>query len=916
MAGSLLLQLRSKKPVHNNYLKYVIRGGLKEYEVIEQHGIREGTNLMGHYINGASFIHSIYELLGLSDEECTLLMSAFSIHDLNKLPWGEGKELKKLIDDHDFVKGEIKRTGINNFFLQWEEYFQDILTLIRSHSGHHHLSGDFLIPASDKTKLGYKRLEKLSLLMKAADISDLSPSFTMDKFKSDILDYINAFGAGQFEYIYHSVSEHRGILTNVIHNAIAKVFKDEFYACPLFIYPCGTYYLKKKSPVNGNGLYEKIAGEVDKNLGNMRLEKIDEIIELTKDGIKVNSTVLSIINQKNIIEGFNVQVFKRKFKIDNEYKKCKEKIQQKHGINIDNYLKENGLKFPEIEDEMQKGELIRAVDNFIKMHFTNKEIIKIDNTAKESYDIIFKSLEISNKKPFEIFDKVYLLPFIIGANCNKSYDELTALFLDIIDRFLKIKQNNKGEIAEESKIAEYLKYAVNLSVTLPENKWFSDIFRAYVKNNHKQSCLGSGLGKTSDMMATEVPKNLLVQQFSNRLMGGAKGDPKRYIDSISKEQLFLEKLNFKSGINKKACYFHFFPDKGFTSANLENLKFSLEDWRAQSEGAILRLDYSSLSEDTGNISLVAAKGIGFSLPKYSQTVGNIITLPIYTGSDGVEHFLTGLGYSLMLSFSFNLKCIFTECPVPPLDSNSLIFYYPDGVPFQLHKLIYPANSNEESGRSLSKKESMELLKSLVILIKLERNLRAKPTDSVLYKICTAFSDSLLKFLYQVDRLIENKDRGYTNPIIDYITNLITRRCNMEEKKLSDYLSRLAELGWKEKIKGKSLERNSLLYPVNELFDVLRKESSFLDRETLKATSVDKIFQHLARIADEYKPGKTKYEKVEAFVKVFFELYQDIFKGESSHLFSHEKEIKSAYNYYLNKEMSKSKIDKQNKEDKQ
>lgn len=130
----------------------------------------------------------------------------------------------------------------------------------------------------------------------------------------------------------------------------------------------------------------------------------------------------------------------------------------------------------------------------------------------------------------------------------------------------------------------------------------------------------------------------------------------------------------------------------------------------------------------------------------------------------------------------------------------------------------------------------------------------------------------------------------------------------ELEKVSDVMKKLAGLGWEYKIKGKTLERNSLLQPINMIFDQLRKQNQIIDLETVRSATSQKIFDYIERIADaSYKPGDTKANKITEFVDVFFKgLLEKFYHNKISTLLSDEKNLKASYLFYLRNSISPSK----------
>jgi hypothetical protein len=124
---------------------------------------------------------------------------------------------------------------------------------------------------------------------------------------------------------------------------------------------------------------------------------------------------------------------------------------------------------------------------------------------------------------------------------------------------------------------------------------------------------------------------------------------------------------------------------------------------------------------------------------------------------------------------------------------------------------------------------------------------------------------------------------------------------------STVIKKMAAVAWKAGIRGKTLKRSSLLIPINEIFDHLRRQQQLLDLNTLQAAIVTEIFTYLERIHDptkpQFKPGRTKRLKVEEFVDCFFvDLLQSIYGGKLSKLMPDEKIIKAAYLFYVRNEI--------------
>lgn len=117
------------------------------------------------------------------------------------------------------------------------------------------------------------------------------------------------------------------------------------------------------------------------------------------------------------------------------------------------------------------------------------------------------------------------------------------------------------------------------------------------------------------------------------------------------------------------------------------------------------------------------------------------------------------------------------------------------------------------------------------------------------------------------------------------------------------LKELATFAAQSHIQGTSLKRNSLLKPLDIILQELDRcpaPDNEGELELVKAGTKEMIFDFLDRIAkSEYKPGRTKREKVNNYVDLFFDGV--LFKAHDrkvNKLLSRERLIRSAYLFYF------------------
>ncbi|HVB23680.1 MAG TPA: hypothetical protein VNG51_17215 [Ktedonobacteraceae bacterium] len=111
------------------------------------------------------------------------------------------------------------------------------------------------------------------------------------------------------------------------------------------------------------------------------------------------------------------------------------------------------------------------------------------------------------------------------------------------------------------------------------------------------------------------------------------------------------------------------------------------------------------------------------------------------------------------------------------------------------------------------------------------------------------------------------------------------------------------------IRGTSFKRNSLLKPLDIILQELDHcpaPDDLNELELVRAGTKELIFDYLERIAPaDYKPGRTKQEKVNHYVDLFFDgVLNTAHHGKVNRLLNRERLIRSAYLFYLREALPK------------
>lgn len=913
MAEELLLILNDQqRPLVDHYLETVARGGLRKHRAAMQTGIRSGHDLYSHLVHGGLLAHSLGTLFGFPDEEIRLLMAAFSIHDLNKLYEPGGKSLRKLADDRSFFEQVIHDSGVTEFFPDWRESFTDLKQLVLGHGAHTTTAGERLLAHIDGSRLSKERLNELTHLMRAVDISDIDESFAERKFKDKFLLEINSVGARQYRLISHRLGEHRGALSNLIHNGATDVLKDDYAAAPVFLSPEGTWYLVPADTTLPDRItfLEKVCKKVRQSLQAIRNQDLSKIVVLSKDGVKTDASLFGLgLSAEGIITAITQQVFRRKFAerdIETNRNKCEDRLQRKTPQRLVAYCGEHGVRYPETEEGMRAGELLRGLYNLVNTHFM-QEAASLTDGVTDPWTAIYRLFDLKGDA-FEPFDKLYDRPFVVAGTLDQSYESLEEHVTNILSRLLDARGTLSSAETTDF-LSSYLTEVLDIDFAPRPATDFVAYFRAYTGQNHRQCCYSASSGQAESWMSAEVPKGIVVQQFSNRLEGGVKREPKRNICPVCREQFFLEQMLFRSG-GAKGMYLHFFPEQSLPAAYLDTLRQTLQNLaqKADPDTFFLPTETSLVDgEEDFELHLLAQKARGFSIPRRNEAIGNTITLSVCPGidvtSDG-ERLLSCAEVGLRLGKLLGLRCLVSEAPIPPLGPQQFGDFYLDTLPSALQGFF--------GDRDLREGATDRLLERYAALRIVDREVRTG-YDSIAWDLARALGATPLEIFAVAGRALERKMSGGKAAAPEVLANRIRARLvdtleilvnggttMADGGSVSARLKTMAQLAAEHSIRGSSFKRNSLLDPISLAFDRLRRKSTPLDFDTLQAATSQAIFNRLERLADvQYKPGARKHEKVSQFITVFYELLMNNYGGNLARFLSDEKALKEAYLFYVN-----------------
>lgn len=902
--------------VLGDYITHIGNGGLTRYRRIVQWGNKDGQPLYAHVIDLVFTFARLADFLELGETEQRVVMLALSAHDINKVVEGDRKKLRFAdLASNEIVAEELQQLGTDEFFPAWRIYLADIVALIRAHSDHSHHSGELLLARNVQAQnyaLG-DRVRVLTHLIKGLDALDLSHALEERKHKATFLSHLNAFSTAQYELVYHAIAEQRGILTNVIHNRIAEYMTRQKGIQPLLYYPDGVAYLMQRgaTPTIEDEDLAQIGRRVAEFLEGLTRGSFESFIKAGNQGIKVDEKCLelgipfrqlwqrvdAIVQGKNYAAVADMEQKARKRaadKISGDESPAAQAVRQR--------LAGAQLLSP-ARSTLRLGELVRSYYIFLGKHFKKR--------FKDPWAVLYELLEVPEaaQPAYAYFDPNYDRAYIVAADLTLSYDEVMARILAHGEELLGAQE---VESPWTDVFADYVQQQVRFSFQLPTQAGFAAHIRHYVANNHKQSAYGSSALPAELWRAGDVAKTIKVQQFSNRLAAGP-GDPVKNVDPITKAQFLLEKLNYPPGYDVTTYYLHIYPYAFYTDAYLQMWRATVRELAEQDVSALfLKTDdiLRSIFDRTRAIELSASgvKSNGLPLPGAGEVFGNLLIWPLNApGNNETECFWYAFTCAFAMQRFVGGRVVLTRSAVPILGASEVqgIDLYTDEIPVAINGLL------RQNGYGY--KELAQLQDQLAALYAIQRQVGG--TSDELMPLLRSLNDGPLGIYFASERLLLKRiknDKKAKSPewllirttqmLIDAVRLIVKTQGG---ERMDQVIRRLAQLAWEGNLKGQSLEKNSLMMPLDHCFEKLQQWQEPMDKESVRAVAAMDIYAYLERIRDKGMVGRETQVKANAFVDVFFdELLGATYKENRSRLLTDEKFIRSAFLFHVREQVAK------------
>ncbi len=922
------------------YVDEIANRKLRAYQEIIQYGAKAGESLYLHILNGIFILERLRPRLELNDVEVQVLFSAFSVHDLNKLNEFQGvKRSFNYLANAANVSSVLTELEMERFFPEWRGYVKDIEVLVRAHSRFHNvydetLDLDYAPYLLDKDRI----LNYLVPIIQALDVIDLSKTLEERAKKGDFLRALNPiFDDVQYRFVYHKVSEQRGILTNLIHNEIVAYLEAEKHLLPLLFYPDGVAYLVERHrdvQITADEI-ATLGNRIVANVESKTSDEFSKFIQGRPAGIKIDEKCLALgLPFERIWNEVRNIVSERKYKVDDMNAKCRaklEKAREKSGNPlqhsrapnfesqggqlsffqldapesslVDKVLSENAYLLPPDDAALRLGELVRTYYIFVKEHFAHT----VTDAWKHVYDLLAlpSETEDANCRPrYELFDARYDRGYIIGRdlyNSGRNFDEIYGL---IVQDGTILMETARAE-SEFGILADYVHKYVDFDFAVSREQNFASHLARYVANNHAQCCTCGSEFDTDKWRKANVPQNIKVQQFSNRLEGGSSDGPVRRVCIVCRTQYMLDKLCYRVSTSKKekekaATFFiHLYPPSFFTDMFIHAFRAAQERFHNPDFAAVLLKTDNALrnyrEKTLLELEFSRTKVNGNPLPKFSEALGNILTVPVNApGDNHTEKVLFAIENALLYQRFLGCRAVLTDSSIPLFSAEQFSHLFIDHIPSGFRGWL-PEND-------MNSAETQRVFAQLLRL----HEIRAKigSIDAAdLVRLIRSLNYDVLELYYVTHRMIKREHAGNERLQFTTVRDTAPLLADVVAQKggepIMPHIKELARIAWQGRLKGDSLKDNALAKPLDVAFDSLERWQP--ERETeeeARAIMSKEVARAIERINTQFF-GAKKLENISQFVAVLFDqIYKNVYHGNLLELLENRRRIRAGYLYFI------------------
>ena len=724
----------------------------RKNEVLGKEKVRRDNaadqSLGTHLLNGlfpANLIEQRLEKLNttvrrkVGEFERRLVIAGFILHDFEKFNYAlfpempekyksskRDQDIRKLsLDEHrEIIAIFVVALGLDRFISntseQWKEYIDDLLCIAYNAQCRWDTNWNFSDFGLSNLSLDDRTLRCLTDLTCLADSLASIVKHPQDAIKTKFKELMHQLSDGQLRFTYHSISENRGVLTNVANNALMDAHvalntaENQYYE-PLLYLPTGVIYLTLRDapPVQVEGLSDRVVAKIKKlcadqlrdrqvgfSRGNVGMKFADyynlffDFEEFLRFSVDV--VINKIKSSKAPDKASNLATFQRKGLLSEDLK-----FDFKEDPRIDHLAELGALVVKQLwEDYLVKVKDLRKLDKKLpaprELNLTLASLEFLGLTDWRSQVVELQELKNTGGIAYEWY---YIAAKYLESEAGLGSLDVRDIGYKLVDFFIELTK----PIREHYQLPDPwqdLKDWCDRVVMLPSQEVETDTNQVdiFLKElDFYNAAKKSGRGKQAICSISHSPYTVTEQMESSvlftpqvytnkQMLGGSNA--KRNISSIAGIEIMLRQIlmNQTQAVGKsfedgKYRYLYFYPTYYFTPEtnkflqkaymNIAQTRFDTS-LRNHFVSKDLQADFSSANYQSADSFLIdevtgARKDHTFKMkyPEDQPMTFYFMAMPPSRDATDTESWVMPSWLALAFPMILDVKTVVSESPVPP-----------------------------------------------------------------------------------------------------------------------------------------------------------------------------------------------------------------------------------------------------------
>ena len=590
--------------VLRNYVEIVVPQMLEEYTLRPAKGstswaYNHDQSMLAHILNGIFPTLTIVRTAKqpLSELEERLYLIAYSFHDIDKLVGIRDlsvSDAEKSEQFYVYLDEWISKLNFDKFCPDYKEYLEDIGYLILNTQKKY---GANLNLQSYNLRLPGRRRQ---YLREMSTTSDLMAYFLKNpagfREQENVRESLVKLSGGKLEFGYHKLAENRGMITNVINNALLRTLRERLGWKPFLFFPTGVTYLRERSSEeNGLPTLDKIAEDVEKQLIAYCAGRLEMNLNgFTRDGkgFKFPDYYFDFFQLPRLLKLISVGCFRilNESKAPSAGKRLQKMAQLQEKADISPQINldfEDDIRVDQLAEYLY--EIEKRVGAITSRDETCCEIVRV--LEMQEYQADFEAIPRDNRAGGVPLHWYFLAGKYLTKNRGLDSNQMEDLFANIANQVAVIfeEEIKRHEVEKEGFgiLREYVRQTVDINGHSDTERDFEAELDRYTNTKKKGRGSNAGCSLCSSAFQTEWQAETAVvfgnQAYTHKNRLGST-NLYRGICELCKLEMMLRQIMIRSKLNlvggryddAKIKWLYLYPSYFFTT---ETAKFVGDAYR-------------------------------------------------------------------------------------------------------------------------------------------------------------------------------------------------------------------------------------------------------------------------------------------------------------------------------------------------